>query len=271
MFKSLFRGNNAINLQITGSGIGMLLTYKTDKKPCRQNINEQYRECRNYLQNWHSLSKSRKYNYRIFKKADVIDPLPVIEGNPEELVKEIKNKPVKTHAASILIVEDNMELRTFLLHTLSEDYHVSDVGNGQEALDFIKERQPDLILSDVMMPIMNGNKMCNILKSNIETSHIPIILLTALNDKESIIKGLQTKADKYIVKPFDMEVLKANITNVLANREIMKKRFSQFKFNADEVSDDPTVSLEQEFLLKATDIIKSSINKEMNVETYVMQ
>ena len=104
------------------------------------------------------------------------------------------------------------------------------------------------------------------MKNNIETSHIPIILLTALNDKESIIKGLQTKADKYIVKPFDMEVLKANIANVLANREIMKKRFSQFKFNADEVSDDPTVSLEQEFLLKATDIIKSSINKEMNVE-----
>ena len=63
-----------------------------------------------------------------------------------------------------------------------------------------------------------------------------------------------------------MEVLKANIANVLANREIMKKRFSQFKFNADEVSDDPTISLEQEFLLKATNIIKSSINKEMNVE-----
>ena len=85
----------------------------------------------------------------IFKKADVIDPLPVIEGNPEELVNEIKNKPAKTHAASIMIVEDNMELRTFLLHTLSEDYNVSDVGTGQEALDFIKERQPDLILSDV--------------------------------------------------------------------------------------------------------------------------
>lgn len=94
------------------------------------------------------------------------------------------------------------------------------------------------------------------IENNIETSHIPIILLTALNDKESIIKGLQTKADKYIVKPFDMEVLKANIANVLANREIMKKRFSQFKFNADEVSDDPTISLEQEFLLKATNIIK---------------
>lgn len=265
MFKSLFRGNNAINLQITGSGIGMLLTYKLIKSHAGKISMSSIENVGTTFKLAFPI-KSRKYNYRIFKKADVIDPLPVIEGNPEELVKEIKNKPVKTHAASILIVEDNMELRTFLLHTLSEDYHVSDVGNGQEALDFIKERQPDLILSDVMMPIMNGNKMCNILKSNIETSHIPIILLTALNDKESIIKGLQTKADKYIVKPFDMEVLKANITNVLANREIMKKRFSQFKFNADEVSDDPTVSLEQEFLLKATDIIKSSINKEMNVE-----
>ena len=265
MFKSLFRGNNAINLQITGSGIGMLLTYKLIKSHAGKISMSSIENVGTTFKLAFPI-KSRKYNYRIFKKADVIDPLPVIEGNPEELVKEIKNKPVKTHAASILIVEDNMELRTFLLHTLSEDYNVSDVGNGQEALDFIKERQPDLILSDVMMPIMNGDKMCNILKNNIETSHIPIILLTALNDKESIIKGLQTKADKYIVKPFDMEVLKANITNVLANREIMKKRFSQFKFNADEVSDDPTVSLEQEFLLKATDIIKSSINKEMNVE-----
>lgn len=265
MFKSLFRGNNAINLQITGSGIGMLLTYKLIKSHAGKISMSSIENVGTTFKLAFPI-KSRKYNYRIFKKADVIDPLPVIEGNPEELVKEIKNKPAKTHAASILIVEDNMELRTFLLHTLSEDYNVSDVGNGQEALDFIKERQPDLILSDVMMPIMNGDKMCNILKNNIETSHIPIILLTALNDKESIIKGLQTKADKYIVKPFDMEVLKANIANVLANREIMKKRFSQFKFNADEVSDDPTISLEQEFLLKATNIIKSSINKEMNVE-----
>ena len=234
MFKSLFRGNNAINLQITGSGIGMLLTYKLIKSHAGKISMSSIENVGTTFKLAFPI-KSRKYNYRIFKKADVIDPLPVIEGNPEELVKEIKNKPAKTHAASILIVEDNMELRTFLLHTLSEDYNVSDVGNGQEALDFIKERQPDLILSDVMMPIMNGDKMCNILKSNIETSHIPIILLTALNDKESIIKGLQTKADKYIVKPFDME-------------------------------DDPTISLEQEFLLKATNIIKSSINKEMNVE-----
>ena len=160
MFKSLFRGNNAINLQITGSGIGMLLTYKLIKSHAGKISMSSIENVGTTFKLAFPI-KSRKYNYRIFKKADVIDPLPVIEGNPEELVKEIKNKPAKTHAASILIVEDNMELRTFLLHTLSEDYNVSDVGNGQEALDFIKERQPDLILSDVMMPIMNGDKMCN--------------------------------------------------------------------------------------------------------------
>lgn len=266
MFRNLFRGNNAINLQITGSGIGMLLTYKLIKSHAgkismssMENVGTTFKLA--------FPIKSRKYNYRIFKKTDVVDPLPVIEESREEVVQEAEIKPTQTHAFSILIVEDNLELRTFLLHALSEDYNVFDAGDGQEALDFIKGKQPDLILSDVMMPIMNGDKMCNILKNNIETSHIPIILLTALNDKESIIRGLQTKADKYIVKPFDMEVLKANIANILANREIMKKRFSQFNFNTDEAADDPIISLEQEFLLKATDIIKGSINKEMNVET----
>ena len=152
------------------------------------------------------------------------------------------------------------------MQTLSEDYKVSEVGNGQEALDFVKEQQPDLILSDIMMPIMNGDKMCNLLKSDIETSHIPIILLTALNDKDSIIKGLQTKADKYIIKPFDVDVLKANIANVLANKEIIKKRFSQFNFSTDEIPDEPGLDLDQEFIVKVTDTIKQNINKELNVE-----
>ena len=213
--------------------------------------------------------KSRKYNNKLFPKADVIDPLPIVrEENKEEVtIPPIPQlKQADKEAPYILVAEDNVELRTFLLQILSDEYQVTGVSNGQEVINSIKTKQPDLILSDIMMPELNGEQMCRIVKNDVETSHIPVILLTALNDKESIIKGLQTKADKYIVKPFDMEVLKANITNVLANREIMKKRFSQFKFNADEVSDDPTVSLEQEFLLKATDIIKSSINKEMNVE-----
>ena len=73
---------------------------------------------------------------------------------------------------------------------------------------------------------MDGNELCQQVKENVETSHIPIILLTALNDKDSIIKGLKTKADKYITKPFDIQVLMAVINNVFANRDIIKKAFS---------------------------------------------
>lgn len=267
MFKNLFRGNNAVNLQITGSGIGMLLTYKLIKSHAG-------RISMNSIENVGTTFKltfpikSRKYNYRTFKKSDVIDPLPVINEVPsEEVVESIHEQDTEMQTASILIVEDNVELRTFLMQTLSKTYHVFEVSNGQEALEFVKDKQPDLILSDVMMPIMNGDKMCSILKNNLETSHIPVILLTALNDKDSIIKGLQTKADKYIIKPFDVDVLKANISNVLANKEIIKKRFSQFNFSTEEITNEPGMDLDQEFLIKVTETIKKNINKELNVET----
>lgn len=266
MFKNLFRGNNAVNLRITGSGIGMLLTYKL----IRSHAGKISMESTENIGTTFKLSfpiKSRKYNYRIFKKNDIVDPLPVIGEIPELPIKKIPVKPANAQASSLLIVEDNVELRTFLIQTLSESYKTYEAGNGQEALDFIKEKQPDLILSDVMMPVMNGDKMCHILKNNIETSHIPIILLTALNDKDSIIKGLQTKADKYIIKPFDVDVLKANIANVLANKEIIKKRFSQFDFNTEEMQDEPGLDLDQAFIIKVTETIKQNINKELNVET----
>lgn len=272
MFRHLFRGNNAVNLQITGSGIGMLLTYKLIKG----HAGKIFMSSKENVGTTFKLSfpiKSRKYNYRKFKKMETaIDPLPIIGEVPsiEEIssiaVTEMKAQSATAQTTSILIVEDNTELRTFLMQTLSESYKTYGASNGQEALDFIKEKQPDLILSDVMMPVMNGNKMCHILKNNMETSHIPIILLTALNDKNSILKGLQTKADKYIIKPFDMDVLKANIANVLANRELIKKRFLQFNFNAEEMPDEPGLNLDQEFIVKVTETIKQNINKELNVE-----
>lgn len=267
MFKNLFRGNNAVNLQTTGSGIGMLLTYKLIKSHAGKITMESKENVGTTFQLSFPI-KSRKYNYRIYTKTDVIDPLPVCKEvlhlpTETETTAPSANKPT----SSILIVEDNTELRTFLMQTLSEMYQTYGVENGQEALDFIKEKQPDLILSDIMMPIMDGNKMCHILKNNIETSHIPIILLTALTDKTSIIKGLQTKADKYILKPFDMDVLKANIANLLANREIIKKRFSQFNFSMEGIPDATELNLDQQFLIKVTDTIKENLKKELTVET----
>lgn len=268
MFKHLFRGNNATNLQITGSGIGMMLTFRLIKNHAgkismwsKENVGTTFKLT--------FPIKSRKYNHRVFKKADVIDPLPVVDEVTEEIPMTPELQQADAQAPTIMIVEDNEELRTFLMQTLSAEYRVSEASNGQEALDIIKEKQPDLILSDIMMPIMNGDRMCGILKNNIETSHIPIILLTALNDKDSIIRGLETKADKYIIKPFDVEVLKANISNVLDNRDLIRKRFSQFNFNAEEIPSEQEqgLSLDQEFIIKVTETIKKNLNKELNVES----
>ena len=101
-----------------------------------------------------------------------------------------------------------------------------------------------------------------------ETSHIPVILLIALGDRESIIHGLETKADHYIVKPFDIEILKANIDNVLANKELIRQRFAQLDYRTEDIREEvPGIDLDKEFLVKATELVKKHFGTEFNVDT----
>ena len=102
----------------------------------------------------------------------------------------------------ILVVEDNDELRTYLIDSLSDIYNVQACCNGKEACIIVKEFWPELILSDIMMPEMGGDELCVTIKGDIETSHIPILLLTALGDERNILEGLKVGADDYITKPF---------------------------------------------------------------------
>ena len=108
-----------------------------------------------------------------------------------------------------------------------------------------------------------------------ETSHIPIILLTALGDRESILHGLSIKADSYVVKPFDMDILKANIASILANKEFLRQRFAQLNYQTDdlpkEVQEAPGLSLDQEFLNKATQLVKKNLGKDFNVDDLCME
>ena len=263
LFKSIFRSENATNMQISGSGIGLLLTHKLLKNhQGKISVNS----CENVGTTF-KLSfpfKSRKYILTENHLANIIKPSHNEEGDNKSIKISNLDKSSKRY---ILIVEDNVELRTFLSNTLSKEYKVAEAVNGLEALSLIRVNNPDLIISDVMMPIMDGNELCQQLKENVETSHIPIILLTALNDKDSIIKGLKTKADKYITKPFDIQVLMAVINNVFANRDIIKKAFSKGNFNyVLNDKDQPGLDLDQQFLLKITENIKKNISKEINVD-----
>ena len=120
-----------------------------------------------------------------------------------------------------------MSCATICRKRYPEEYIVQVCSNGKEALTIIPEYKPELVISDIMMPEMRGDELCQAIKNNIETSHIPVILLTALNNEKDILSGLQIGADEYVVKPFNIGILKANVANLLANRALLRSKYAQ--------------------------------------------
>jgi signal transduction histidine kinase/ligand-binding sensor domain-containing protein/DNA-binding NarL/FixJ family response regulator len=127
----------------------------------------------------------------------------------------------------ILLVEDNNELRTFLSNNLFENYAVFEAENGLKALKIVENENIDIIVSDIIMPEMNGIELCNILKTDIAYSHIPIILLSAKTDTITKIEGLKMGAEAYLEKPFSVEQLKAQISSIIDNRNNIRNNFIQ--------------------------------------------
>ncbi len=126
----------------------------------------------------------------------------------------------------ILLVDDNDEILAFLSDDLSDKYEVLTALNGKEALQLLLETPVQLVISDIMMPVMDGFELCRQIKSNVEYSHVPVILLTAKNTFQAKIQGLELGADAYIEKPFSPEYLQAQIANLLTNRNKIKAYFA---------------------------------------------
>ena len=135
----------------------------------------------------------------------------------------------------VAVVDDDEDIRTFLETELSESYHVQTYPDGRQALEGIVENVPDLVISDVVMPVMDGNELLKRLKSTTATSHIPVILLTTKTDHISRVKGLEEGADAYVDKPFNLEELEARAAGLIANRIRMKGKFSGAQEQADTV------------------------------------
>ncbi|MGN6180092.1 MAG: two-component regulator propeller domain-containing protein [Mucilaginibacter sp.] len=128
---------------------------------------------------------------------------------------------------TVLLVEDNREILNYIAKELSAQYHVIKVLNGQEALEILQQDNVQLVISDIMMPVMDGIQLCRKMKTDLQYSHIPIIMLTAKNSLNSKIEGLEVGADAYIEKPFAFEHLTAQISNLLTNRNVMKEYFAR--------------------------------------------
>ena len=194
--------------------------------------------------------------------------LPLYQEKALHLMrKETEETAVKTEEAAgssqsglrytLLIVEDNAELRRFLQRRLSDSYRILCAANGVEALNVLRNAVVNLILSDVMMPEMDGLELCDRVKSDLDYSHIPVILLTAKTTLQSKMEGLNAGADAYVEKPFSMDYLKVCISSLLKNREQLQAAFMHAPFV-------PTNSIaiskaDEDFLKKLNEVVQANI------------
>ncbi|NOQ97755.1 MAG: response regulator, partial [Calditrichae bacterium] len=167
----------------------------------------------------------------------------------------------------VLVVEDNPDVTTYIRSFLDQDYRIITAINGKEGSEKALKKYPDLIISDVMMPEMDGFELCHKLKSDENTSHIPIILLTAKADMDSKIEGLEFGADDYISKPFDDKELRVRVKNLIEQRKKLREKFTRMiEIKPGEIA---ATSMDEQFLKRLLDIFENHISEtDYNTESF---
>lgn len=164
----------------------------------------------------------------------------------------------------ILVVEDNSDMRSFICGSLTGRFQIIEAENGEIGFELARKYNPQLIISDVMMPIMNGLELCNQIKSEFETCHIPVILLTAKNSPESILKGLKEGADDYITKPFFINQLLARVENLINSRKILIDKLNRGELS--NLSDIALTGIDEKFIAEVVQVIEAHISDaELNI------
>jgi signal transduction histidine kinase/ligand-binding sensor domain-containing protein/DNA-binding response OmpR family regulator len=202
---------------------------------------------------------------KIFDVSTRTVSIPVQEEVAEQILSEESKKSGKKKV--ILVAEDNEDLRFYLKENLKSDYHVEEATNGKEAWEKIKLLNPDLIVSDIMMPLMDGIELTRKIKGETMTAHIPVILLTAMGSEEKQLEGLKAGVNDYITKPFTFEILASRIRNLMAQQKLLQRRFQkQIEVNPGEVTITP---VDEKFLKLALEVVEKNMDKpEFSVEDF---
>jgi DNA-binding response OmpR family regulator/two-component sensor histidine kinase len=180
------------------------------------------------------------------------------EGLIEDDVLDDNNEAYIPSAPVLLFVDDNIDLCGFMADSLSDEYFVLIANNGEEAIEVLKNNDVSVVVSDVMMPIMDGTELCRQIKTNINWSHIPVILLTARTAEEHKIEGLEIGADDYLTKPFNFNLLKLRISKFL---EWTKKSHASFSQKMDVSPSEITITtLDEKLIEKAIKVVEEHIN-----------
>lgn len=257
IFEPFYRSKEDIHKEISGTGIGLSLT---------RSIVRQHQGCI-----WTDCPGEKGTNFLILlpnteiqgvkkEKEPLLSHSSEISKKVALLIEETETR----HKQTILLVDDNHEVLHYLEHQLQSDYIITKAVNGKKALEQLDASSPNIVVSDVMMPEMNGLELCKRIKENQNLCHIPIILLTAKSMVSQIEEGLEAGADDYIVKPFHVSILKARIRNLLALREKMKNRYGESlslrNLGVEEPEED------NDFLTQYIEIVKANIsNQELDV------
>ena len=188
----------------------------------------------------------------------IIDTVNEEEERQESEEEQNTTENSRNRKETVLIVEDNTDIRQYLNDELGKFFHILKAGNGEEALAIIKEQEIDLILTDVMMPVMDGLQLCKQIKQNLSTCHIPIIILSAKTDLKEQLEGLQVGADDYIPKPFSITVIKTKIKN------LFRTRYRAIEHYSKSLDIDPGKvalnNLDEELLKKAVAIMEKNMD-----------
>ncbi len=202
----------------------------------------------------------QKEAIQLEEENDAFSEIRVLEEAKESISEKSTSKK-KSSLPALLLVEDNKDLLQFLGEKLKGIYLIYKASNGIQALEVLKKEPIDLVISDVMMPEMDGYKLCEQIKSNLATSHIPVVLLTAKNNINAKITGLEMGADVYLEKPFSMEFLYLQIKNLLQHRDQIKKAFASLPLvNSDTIAH---TKADEEFLKKINEVILANIENEL--------
>ena len=256
IFEPFYRAKGDIHKQVSGTGIGLSLT---------RSIVQQHQGCI-----WAESIEGEGTHFMILlpdteKQKVQTDEVPA--SRPSEISKKVALLVEETETRNkqiILLVDDNQEVLEYLEQQLQHDYIVMKAINGKDALEQIDKTYPHIVISDVMMPEMNGLELCRRIKEDQNFCHIPVILLTAKSMVSQIEEGLEAGADDYIVKPFHVSLLKARIKNILSLREKMKNLYGESltlkQLGVEKPEED------NDFLNRYIEIVKANIsNQELDV------
>ncbi|MFT3737683.1 MAG: two-component regulator propeller domain-containing protein [Breznakibacter sp.] len=250
LFHRFYRAQNAINSQETGSGLGLMLV-KSYVELHGGTISVQSAEGVGT-----SFVLKFKHGNGHFKNIPFVHDVSIVtleDGTTEESISEAGNTGIR-----LLIVEDNKDLREYMKMSLGHYYKTYVAENGQVAWNMIPTINPDLVVSDLQMPEMDGMELCRKIKGNFESSHIPVILLTVMTDKVNMEQGLLSGAEDYIPKPFDVKYLRVKIDNIIQNRKLLRAKFLDVDRANTSVPDHEN-GLNQQFISRVDAIIQENM------------